>query len=252
MTDDSRYTGERMKALQAEMQHDSGLAHLRDREVKYEDAETPNAEFKAMRPDTTDPPDYVRQSYIPAVLGNADAKELAAELDQIKSATYVESEIRVAGWNYEPGDGGLAFNDLPVTDREVMIEDYVDWGKYMERGLTFEDQGRIMYYAARDVAEARANSGESAHASDFGRLPVDLAQEPEQPSRIEAFGRLTADVVVDPQDHANRVGMDGFGEVKAVRDRLPSPSEIARDKRPYRPEPWHDRGQEKGRGGRDE
>ena len=43
------YTGERAKALQAEMQHDSGLAHLRDREVKYEDAATPNAEFKAVQ-----------------------------------------------------------------------------------------------------------------------------------------------------------------------------------------------------------
>ncbi len=194
------------------------------------------------------PPDYARRSYMPAVLGDAAAKELSAELDQIKSATYVESEVQVAGWNYEQGDGGLAFSELPVTDREVMIEDYVDWGKYMERGLTFEDQGRIMYYAARDVAETQANGGESAHVPEFERLPIDLAQQPEQPSPVKAFDRIAADVIVDPQDCAYRVERNGLSEVAAVQDRLPSPSEIARDKQPYRPEQGQDHGHDKGRG----
>ncbi len=38
------------------------------------------------------------------------------------------------------------------------------------------------------------------------------------------------------------------GEIAARREeRIPSPSEIARDKQPYRPEPGHDHGQDLGR-----
>lgn len=107
-----------------------------------------------------------RKPYIPAALGDADAKGLMLELEQIKRVTYIESEVQVAGWNYEKGDGGFAFHDLPVADREVMIEDGVDWGKYMERGLTFEDQGRIMFHGARDVPSETEPAANAIKASE--------------------------------------------------------------------------------------
>ncbi|WP_435019094.1 hypothetical protein TA3x_001091 [Tundrisphaera sp. TA3] len=81
-----------------------------------------------------------------------DQKALDAELQRIKSARYVESSVQVAGWNYEqsPDGRGFHFHELAETDRQVMVEDYVGWDRYMERGLTPEEQGRIMAEAARD------------------------------------------------------------------------------------------------------
>ncbi len=76
--------------------------------------------------------------------------ELAADLDRIKRDTYAELEEQVAGWNFTRGEGGYAYHELPVADREVLVEDYVDWDKYMQRGMTFEDQARVMHHAARD------------------------------------------------------------------------------------------------------
>ena len=75
-------------------------------------------------------------------MDDGSREELAVELDRIKRDTYVELEEQVAGWNFTQGDGGYPFHELPVTDREVLVEDYVNWNKYMERGLTFEDQVR--------------------------------------------------------------------------------------------------------------
>ncbi len=77
-------------------------------------------------------------------------KELAAELDRIKRDTYVDAEEQATGSMYTRGEGGYPFHELPVVECESLIEDYVDWGKYMERGLTFADQGRVMHEAARD------------------------------------------------------------------------------------------------------
>jgi hypothetical protein len=78
------------------------------------------------------------------------SNELAAELDRIKGDTYVELEEQVAGRNYTSGEAGYPFHALPVSDREVVIEDYVEWDNYKERGLTFEHQARVIYEAARD------------------------------------------------------------------------------------------------------
>ncbi len=124
-------------------------------------------------------------------------KELAAELDRIKRDTYVELEEQVAGWNYTRGDGGLPFHDLPVTDREVLVEDYVDWDKYMERGLTFEDQARVMHEAVRDPfpRESLANQEIASTAvnakpeqSSFERQLSDAADAGEHRVRDKAKG----------------------------------------------------------------
>lgn len=98
-------------------------------------------------------------------------KELGVELDRIKRDTYVDSEQQATGSTYTRGEGGYPFHELPVVERESLIEDYVDWGKYMERGLTFEDQGRVMYEAARDPypRESQANQVTAPEQSSYER-----------------------------------------------------------------------------------
>ncbi|WP_435018394.1 hypothetical protein TA3x_000367 [Tundrisphaera sp. TA3] len=85
-------------------------------------------------------------------LTDDDQKALDAELQRIKTARYVRSAEQVAGWDYEqsPDGRGSHFHELHESDRQVLVEDYVDWGRYMERGLTPEEQGRIMAEAAAD------------------------------------------------------------------------------------------------------
>jgi hypothetical protein len=135
-------------------------------------------------------------------------KELAVELDRIKRDTYVELEEQVAGWNYTQGDGGSPYHELPVTDREVLVEDYVDWGKYMERGMTWADQARVMHYAARDPFP-RASAANQEPPSPGG-LAGDIGEAEEVMTRQEErelFAEWKAD------RHAARVR--DYGEADA-------------------------------------
>jgi hypothetical protein len=135
--------------LADEIRHDEFAARVRD--YGEEDAATHEKRVRegaqtTRHLDTPEPNGWMDKLSIDDV----SRRELAAELDRIKRDTYVELGEQVAGWNYTRGDGGKPFHELPVADREVLVEDYIDWSKYMERGLTFEDQSRVMHEAARD------------------------------------------------------------------------------------------------------
>jgi hypothetical protein len=139
--------------------------------------------------------------------------ELAADLDRIKRDTYVELEEQVAGWNFTRGEGGYAYHQLPVTDREVLVEDYVDWGKYMQRGLTFEDQARVMHHAAGDPYPR-----EPLPTADISEPMNDGAAAP----RVEEAAYGTAETS-DKRPPAE------------ARQRLPSPADLVERSGPTSP-----------------
>jgi hypothetical protein len=118
---------------------------------------------------------FGRKEYIPSALSDRDAMALEAELQKIKDDTYIDAEEQATGSMYQRGDG-YPFHELPVVERESLIEDYVDWGKYMERGLTFEDQGRVMDGAARDTPRDDFNRALDA-AADRGKLQTEKGRD---------------------------------------------------------------------------
>ncbi len=139
--------------------------------------------------------------------------ELAADLDRIKRDTYAELEEQVAGWNFTRGEGGYAYHELPVADREVLVEDYVDWGKYMQRGMTFEDQSRVMHHAARD--------------------PYPREPPPNQEISEPMNGGATAPKVEEAA-HGTTEDSDKR-PVAAARQRLPSPADLVERSGPTSP-----------------
>jgi hypothetical protein len=149
--DDPMPTAGEMKLLAEEIRQDEHAARVRDYgeadAATYEQRVREGAETtRHLEPSAPNHDDWMAKLSI----DDHSRTELAAELDRVKRDTYVELEEQVAGWNYTHGEGGYRFHKLPVTDREVMVKDFVDWNKYMERGLTFEGQALIMHEAARD------------------------------------------------------------------------------------------------------
>jgi hypothetical protein len=140
-------------------------------------------------------------------------KELAAELERIKRDTYVDAEGQATGWMYKRGAGGYAFHELPVVERKSLIEDYIDWGKYMERGLTDTDQSRIMYHAARDP------------------FPREQSASPEIPETMS--GGAAPQTVKEPADRT--AVTSGEHEGAEAGKRLPSPADLVEQAGPPSP-----------------
>ncbi|WP_152054182.1 hypothetical protein [Tautonia marina] len=183
------------------------------------------------------------------MLRDEDLKALLEEIRDVREALFVESEEQVAGWNYERAETGLPFAELPRSDRYVMLEDYVDWSRYLELGLTRGERDQLMMDAARvetDFAESIIGyefgelSGEEARAL-YQRLMEAAAS---QPSLTE--GNLGA--VLDAMREA---GLDAPAEPEAAR--VPSPSAIANGRNAPEPVPEksygveRDSGHERGR-----
>ena len=111
------------------------------------------------------------------MLRDEDLSALLGEIRAAREARFVESEEQVAGWNYERAEAGLPFAALPRSDRYVMLEDYVDWPRYRELGLTLGERDQLMMDAARVEGDLAASiigyefgelSGEEARRSTNG------------------------------------------------------------------------------------
>jgi hypothetical protein len=202
--DDHELDGPTFEELAEEIRQDQHAARVRD--YGEADAATYVQRIKEgadtvrhLEPDVAGRDDWMAKLSI----DDQSRKELAAELDLIKRDTYVQPEEQFPGWNFTRGDGGYPFRELPVVERESLVEDYVDWGKYRERGLTFEDQSRVMHEAARDPVPSEILA--SHQATDSNAEFANLVRDDATPLNSEGNIEMNKPTVESERDRDERL-----------------------------------------------
>lgn len=77
--------------------------------------------------------------------------ELKREIEEVHQATYVESEAHPAGWEEAPG--GVAFREMSLHIREATVDDRIDFGSYIDRGMPWRELKSAMRDAAHEPPE---------------------------------------------------------------------------------------------------
>lgn len=141
-------------------------------------------------------------------LNDEDRRALVADIRRVREATYYESPDGIAECGFTPcGDGEFTFgsrlirghpkedqrnpwrfNEMPVGGKLDVLDTYINWSDYRERGLAAQEERGLLFEASRDE----------------GRPPIrDTTRDLVESVMLDAWPRNAAvvDFGIDSQRH---------------------------------------------------